>query len=91
MELNLEQYLHRIDMVMKPYALIVNPLDEDEMTNALSSDLKERFKIVHHPAVERGKAYIVDRKHLESYTESPSFVNPYYRSEAENEENTNII
>lgn len=85
MELNLEQYLNRIDMVMKPYALIVNPLDEDEMTNALSADLKERLKIVHHPAVERGKAYIVDREHLESYTKIPSFIDPYYRLEDENE------
>lgn len=74
MELNLEQYLQRIDMVMKPYALVVNPLDEDEMTNALSADLKERLKIVHHPAVERGKAYIVDREQLEGYTKIPSFI-----------------
>ena len=81
MELNLEQYLNRIDMVMKPYALIVNPLDEDEMTNALSADLKERLKIVHHPAVERGKAYIVDRENLVSYTKNPSFINPCYREE----------
>lgn len=78
MELNLEQYLNRIDMVMKPYALIVNPLDEDEMANALSADLKERLKIVHHPAVERGKAYIVDREHLESYTKNPLFIDPCY-------------
>lgn len=78
MELNLEQYLNRIDMVMKPYALIVNPLDEDEITNALSADLKERLKIVHHPAVERGKAYIVDRKYLEDCYKNPSFFDPYY-------------
>ena len=83
MEFNLEQYLHRIDMVMKPYALIVNPLDEDEMTNALSADLKERLKIVHHPAVERGKAYVVDRKHLEGYIENPSFIDPYYREDGD--------
>ena len=27
----------------------------------------------------KGKAYIVDREHLENYIKTPSFIDPYYR------------
>lgn len=78
MEFNLEQYLQRIDMVMKPYALIINPLDNEIMDN-MPDTIKNRLKIIESPMVEKGKAYIVDREHLENYIKTPSFIDPYYR------------
>ena len=63
--IDLGDYLRRIDLIMKPYALVVSPLEIDVISEELPDKFKERIKIVQHPSVEKGKAYLIDRQKFE--------------------------
>lgn len=56
--------IHKMDLAIRPYALYINP---DDSVNLLSfqPDLSNRVLIVQSELVEKGKAYLIDRKQLE--------------------------
>lgn len=63
----LKYHIHKMDLAIRPYALYLNP---DDSVNLLSfqPDLSNRVLIVQSELVEKGKAYLIDRKQLEFET-----------------------
>ena len=63
----LKYQIHKMDLAIRPYALYLNP---DDSVNLLSfqPDLSNRVLIVQSELVEKGKAYLIDRKQLEFET-----------------------
>ena len=64
---SVEELIHKADLAIRPYALYLNP---DDLANLLpfQPDLSNRVLIVQSELVEKGKAYLIDRKQLEFET-----------------------
>lgn len=59
-----KQKLHKIDLILRPQILFVNPNEYDQIVEAIP-DLEERIKIISTNAMEIGHAVLIDRKWLE--------------------------
>jgi len=55
----MEEMLKRLDLLLRPYALFINPKDKE-----LFSEVEDRVKIFITEAVEPGKMYLIDRRKL---------------------------
>jgi hypothetical protein len=62
----IKQAIHKADLILRPYILVVNPSEEDKFKQVLKDTEYENMVIVQpDSAVEMGKAFIIDRKKLE--------------------------
>ena len=60
----IRESLHKIDLMLRPQALFVNPNEYNQITESIP-DLIDRVKIISTNAVESGCAVLIDRKWLE--------------------------
>ena len=60
----IEDILHRLDLLERPYAFYYNPNDKDWLAEVLPL-IEERAVVNCSTAVEEGKAIYIDRKDLE--------------------------
>lgn len=56
--------LHTVDLVNRPYAVLLNPEDYEKILKAMP-DAQERVVLIPDELIEKGKAYQFDRKELE--------------------------
>ena len=56
--------LKKADKVIRPYAIFCNPKDKE----TIYAELKDKFVIKEHPAIEQGTMYVVDREQFENWT-----------------------
>ena len=64
--LQIKRQLEELDILMRPKALIVNPLDEETIREELP-EIEEKVYLCSTNAIERGQAYIVDRNYLKEF------------------------
>lgn len=62
---NIKEAIHQADLLLRPSALFINMHDEEEILKAIP-DIEEKVALVKTNYVERGKAYLMDRKILEN-------------------------
>lgn len=63
---DLKLFMHKADLMLRPYILTVNPSEEDKFKQALKDTEYEHIIIIQpDSAVEMGKAFLIDRKKLE--------------------------
>lgn len=62
----LQYELHKIDLILRPHVLFVNPDEYNQIIKAIS-DLQAKVKIISTNAVEIGHVILIDRKQLEEY------------------------
>lgn len=60
----LKYHIHKMDLAIRPYALFINPDDASDLL-PFEPSIPEYVLVVRSNAVEHGKAYLIDRKHLE--------------------------
>lgn len=57
----IEQVIHKLELISKPYVLYANPSDVTMVKDLIPGNVK----LVEVPYVEKGKAYLMDRKTIE--------------------------
>ena len=63
---DLKLAMHKVDLMLHPYILAVNPSEKDKFKQALKDTEYEKMVIIQPDnAVEMGKAFLIDRKKLE--------------------------
>lgn len=58
----IEQVIHKLDLINKPYVLYVNPSD----VTLVKDLIPDNVKLVEVPYVEKGKVHLMDRKAIEN-------------------------
>lgn len=77
----IEEALHRMDLLQRPFVFFVNPSEEEKIVQALK-DINEEDKVLVKTTefVELGKAIVVKREELERWTFGHGYNNnaPYF-------------
>lgn len=60
----IKKAIHTVDLVNRPYAVFLNPEDYEKILKAMP-DAQERVVLVPNEAIEKGKAFQIDREKLE--------------------------
>lgn len=64
----IKQSLHQIDLICRPYVLMVNPSDKERIEQAIKgTEVADRVELREVIFVEEGKALIMKREDLESW------------------------
>lgn len=64
----LKDYIHEMDILMRPVVLFINPADESIIKEALRATNRENdFLIETTEGMTRGKVLVMERKELEKY------------------------
>ena len=58
--------LEKVDLYLRPQALLINPGDKELLGEEIYK-IEKKVKIYTADLVEPGKAYLIDRKYLETY------------------------
>ncbi len=61
----LREAVARVDVMLRPYAVVCNPINAD----IIEKELGKQFKVLATPACEEGKGYLVDRKQFDKLTQ----------------------
>lgn len=65
----LEEAIHKVDLVLRPYALFVHPLEEEKYKQVLKdAGVEDKVLLRTDNCIEAGKAVAIDRKKLEEWT-----------------------
>ena len=65
---DIENTIHNLDLIQRPYILLVNPSEEDKFKEVLKgTEFEEKVIVQPDSVVEVGKAIIMDRKKLEDW------------------------
>ena len=65
---DIENAIHKVDLIHHPFILLVNPSEEDRFKEALKgTEFEEKVIVQPDNVVEVGKAIIMDRKKLEDW------------------------
>lgn len=62
----IKQALEKMDVLLRPFAIVCNPVDANLFKEALP-DLDERMKLYTSSVIDPGQAYIINRSQLEKY------------------------
>lgn len=60
--------LHEVDLILRPKALIVNPIDEKMIRESIP-DIESKVVIRSLKSIPEGSAYLIERSHLEYLSE----------------------
>ena len=60
----IKKAIHTVDLVNRPYAVFLNPEDYEKILKAMP-DAQERVVLVPNEAIEKGKAFQIEREKLE--------------------------
>lgn len=60
MNSEIQDMLKKADLLLRPYALFINPKDKE-----LFNEVEDKVKIYPTELIEPGKMYLIDRKELE--------------------------
>lgn len=63
----LRQAVHKFDLVIRPYILLLNPVDKKRILEAVP-DLEDRYVVYELSTITSGKAYVIDRAKMEEQT-----------------------
>lgn len=66
LEIEIKHTLERLDLKIRPKALVINPADRNLLIEAIP-DLEERVKIYESNIVIKGTAYLMDREYIEKW------------------------
>lgn len=61
----LREAVARVDVMLRPYAVVCNPINAD----IIEKELGKQFKVLVTPACEEGKGYLIDRKQFDKLTQ----------------------
>lgn len=57
----IEEAIHKADLLMRPYAIVCHKLIEEQ----LKSEFEKQYKILGRYDIEKDKIYVIDRKAFE--------------------------
>ena len=60
----IKKAIHTVDLVNRPYAVFLNPEDYEKILKVMP-DAQERVVLVPNEAIEKGKAFQIEREKLE--------------------------
>lgn len=60
----LEEVIHRIDVINRPYIALVNPVDKEKLLSA-APELEEKYVFYELSTITPGKVYLLPREEVE--------------------------
>ena len=61
----LREAVARVDVILRPYAVVCNPINAD----IIEKELGQQFKVLATPVCEEGMVYLIDRKQFDILTQ----------------------
>ena len=65
----IKQALHKADLILRPNIIFVNPSDAKAIKDAVP-EIEEKIVLKESDLVEKGKAYVIDRRKWDEWAKS---------------------